>query len=222
MLLYSLIQFKNKQVIILNILITGCGQLASQLANNLDKQNHDIAIIGPKQHLQNNLSEDFSGFLVPGDPIDADTLKSAGAENCECVICATESDNKNIMTAQIIKHIFQIENIIVRILDPVKCDIYKQIGFTTISPTLLAFDSIYAKIFKTYENKTLEFGKSSLKIKILKYEKWMKNKTFTDVEYVNENKLIGFLNENDELKIFSRQNNREIKKTDKLIYAKIF
>ena len=47
----------------------------------------------------------------------------------------------------------------------------------------------------------------------------MKNKTFLDVEYLNSSKLLGFLNENDELNLFSNENNREIQKSDRLIYV---
>lgn len=206
---------------ILNILIIGCGQLGSQLANLLDSQNHDIAIIGQKQHLVNNLSENFSGILIPGNPIDIDTIKSAGVTNCDCVICVTESDNKNIMAAQIVKHVFNLSNIIIRILDPVKCEIYSKMGYNTISPTVLAFDSICAKIFETDATKHIDINKSSIKLQTLKYEKWMKNKTFLDVEYVNENKLIGFLNKNEEITLFSKQNNREIQKDDRLIYISV-
>ncbi len=203
----------------MNILVIGCGQLGSQLANLLDSENHDIAVIGSKQNLANNLSENFSGILVPGNPLDYDTIKSAGIENCDCVICVTESDNKNIMAAQTIKQMFNVSNIVVRILDPTKNELFKQMGFNTISPTMLAFDSIYAKIFELDENKTLEFGKSSLKVKTLNYARWMKNKTFLDLEYVNDNKLIGFLDKNNELEILSKQNNREVCKTDRLIYV---
>lgn len=203
----------------MNILIIGCGQLGAQLANLLDSQNHDIAVVGPKQNLVNNLNENFSGILVPGNPLDFETIKSAGAENCDCVICVTESDNKNIMAAQLIKHKFNLNNIIVRILDPVKCEIYSHMGYNTISPTVLAFDSIYAKIFETNATKHVDLGKSSIKIKTINYEKWMKNKTFLDVEYLNNSKLLGFLNENNELNIFSNENNREIQKSDRLIYV---
>ena len=203
----------------MNILIIGCGQLGSQLANLLDAQNHDIAIIGPKQNLINNLNENFSGILVPGNQLDVETIKSAGVENCDCTICVTESDNKNIMLAQLIKSKFNLSNIIVRILDPIKCEIYSQMGYNTISPTVLAFESIYAKIFEINVPKYVDLGKSTMKIKTVPFEKWMKNKTFLDVEYLNSSKLLGFLNENDELNLFSNENNREIQKSDRLIYV---
>ncbi len=218
-LIYVYIKYNDLGDSILNILIIGCGQLGSQLATMLDYQNHSVAIIGPKQILTNNLNEDFSGILVPGNPIDIETIKSAGVENCHCVICVAETDNKNIMAAQIVKHFFKIENIVVRILDPEKCEIYSKMGFSTISPTLLAFDSIYSKIFKIKQPETINFAKNSLKIKTLAYEKWMKNRTFIDLEFLNDNKLIGFLNEKNELCLFSKQTNRTIRKTDQLVYA---
>ena len=96
----------------MNILIIGCGKLGARLANVLDSQEHNISVIGSEQALVDNLNDDFSGLSVPGNPIDIDVMKSAGIEGCDYAICVTESDNTNIMAAQIVKNIFKIEIIL--------------------------------------------------------------------------------------------------------------
>ncbi len=206
----------------MNILIIGCGQLGARLANILDSQGHDIAIIGSNEALITNLDENFSGVSIPGSPIDADIMKSAGIEGCNYVICATESDNANIMAAQIIKNTFNIENVFVRVLDPVKCETYREMGLITISPTSIVFESIYSKIFNSEANKIVNCGNSSLSITTISYEKWMKGKTLKDIEYVENNKLIGFSDEQCKTHIFTKENyNFKIKKNYKLIYISI-
>lgn len=206
----------------MNILIIGCGQLGAQLANVLDAQNHDISIIGSEQALLSNLDDEFEGISIPGSPIDSDVMKSAGIEGCDYVICATESDNANIMAAQIIKNTFKIENVFVRVLDPTKCEIYREMGLSTISPTSIVFDTIYSKIFNSETDKIVHLEKSSLSITTIPYNRWMKDKTFSEIEFLNEYKLIGFFNEDNKLKLYDKSNEKnKILKTYKLVYTKI-
>ena len=146
----------------MNILIIGCGKLGARLANVLDSQDHNISVIANEKSLTENLDENFSGLSIPGNPIDLDTMKAAGVEGCDYAICVTENDNANIMAAQIIKNTFRIDNILVRILDPLKCRVYSQMNMSTISPTSLAFESICSKIFHSCTNKIVDCGKSSV------------------------------------------------------------
>ncbi len=206
----------------LNILIIGCGQLGARLANVLDSLNHDISIIGSEEALMANLEDDFSGVSIPGSPIDLDIMKSAGIEGCDYVICATDSDNANIMAAQIIKKNFKINNVFIRVLDPVKCKFYADMGLLTISPTSIVFDAIYSKIFNSETDKIISCGKTTLNITTIPYSKWMKGKTLLELSYVENHKLIGYLDENNILKLYTKENeNFKIKKTNKLVYALI-
>ncbi len=206
----------------MNILIIGCGQLGARLANVLSSQNHDISVIGSEEALLTNLDENFNGITIPGSPIDSDVMKSAGIEGCDYVICATESDNSNIMAAQIIKNEFKIDNVFVRVLDPIKCEFYANLGLTTISPTSIVFEAIYSKIFNLQKNSIINCGNSSLNVITIPYQKWMKGKTLIKLEYINDHKLIGFLNEKNILNLYTKSNeNLKIEKTYKLIYTSI-
>ncbi len=206
----------------LNFLIIGCGQLGAKLANTLDSLNHEVSVIASEKALTENLSENFSGISISGSPIDSDIMKSAGIEGCDYVICATESDNSNIMAAQVIKNVFNIKNVFVRVLDPIKCEIYKEMGLLTISPTSIVFETIFSKIFSCEENKIINCGKSLVKILTVPYEKWMKRKTLSEVLNINNHKLIGFLDENDIFKTYDEENhNLKIEKKHKLIYIEI-
>ena len=206
----------------MNILIIGCGRLGARLANVLSSQNHDISVIGSEESINEYLDDEFDGISIPGSPIDADVMKSAGIEGCDYVICATESDNKNIMAAQIIKNKFNIKNVFVRVLDPVKCELYANLGLLTISPTSIVFKAIYSKIFNSETDKILNLGKSSANITTIPYNKWMKGKTFSDVEFINNHKLIGFLNEDNILTLYTKDKEKnKIEKNNKLIYIAI-
>jgi trk system potassium uptake protein TrkA len=47
----------------------------------------------------------------------------------------TENDNTNIMAAQIAQVIYRVPKVILRIYDPDRAEIYRELGLTVICPT---------------------------------------------------------------------------------------
>lgn len=205
----------------MNILIIGCGRLGARLANVLDEQDHDISIIGRDASMFDLLNDKFSGLSIRGNPIDSDVMKSAGIEGCDFIVCVTESDNANIMAAQIASKFFGKEKIIARVLDPVKSNVYEHLGISTVCPTSLAFEAICSAVFHADSNRVIRCGRSYLEITIVPYEKWMKGKSLEKVEYLSNHKLIGLMDDDDHLILYDRKLNREIEQSDKLAFANI-
>ena len=91
------------------------------------------------------LLPDFKGKAVIGNGIEQEALKKAGIEQAEIFIAVTQGDNRNIMAAQIAKHIFNVPRVICRIYDPLRQEIYQTLGLETISPT-----TIFAEMLKKW------------------------------------------------------------------------
>jgi trk system potassium uptake protein TrkA len=47
----------------------------------------------------------------------------------------TPGDNRNVMACQIAKHIFGVPRVVCRIFDPIRQELYRNLGLETISPT---------------------------------------------------------------------------------------
>lgn len=203
----------------MNVLIVGCGHLGSRLANVLDSQDNDVAIIDRDESKFERLSDDFSGLKIRGNPIDVDVLKSAGIDGCDFIICVTDSDNMNLMASQIAKKTFGINNIIARVLDPVKSHVYEQLGILTICPTTLAFESICSILYNTDFARVMRIGYSSLEISIANYEKWMKGKTLREISNIAEHRLLGYMDDRNNMILYTPARNREVEETDRLIFA---
>ena len=62
-----------------NVLVVGCGRLGRRLAEMLDQNGDDVAVIDsdPLNFLQ--LSDAFSGITVTGVPMDMKVLQSAAS-----------------------------------------------------------------------------------------------------------------------------------------------
>jgi trk system potassium uptake protein TrkA len=127
----------------MKILIMGCGRVGALLATMLDADGHKITIIDRDPDSFHKLPSDFHGTALLGNGLDEEVLRKAGIEEADVFVAVTPGDNRNVMAAQMAKHIFNIPRVICRIYDPLRCDMYETLGLKAISPT-----TIFANILK--------------------------------------------------------------------------
>lgn len=125
-----------------NILIIGCGRLGSSIANTLSNNNKNVTIIDNNKESFRKLSPSFGGLALEGDASDIDVLQEGNIKRTDVVIVVTENDNLNIMIAQMVHALFEVNKIVVRVYDQEKQCIYKNNSIYTISPALLSSDAI--------------------------------------------------------------------------------
>jgi trk system potassium uptake protein TrkA len=113
----------------------GCGRVGAQLASLLDKDGHQVTALDSDPYSFRRLPADFGGEALLGNGLDEDILKKAGIENTDAFVVVTQGDNRNVMAAQIAKHIFNVPKVVCRIYDPLRRDLYAMLGLETISPT---------------------------------------------------------------------------------------
>lgn len=119
----------------MRVVIMGCGRVGSTLAANLDRDGHEVTVIDLDQNQFRRLPADFGGQSLVGNGIDQDVLRRAGIEEADAFVAVTQGDNRNVMAAQIAKHVFKVRTVICRMYDPVREEFYQGLGITTISPT---------------------------------------------------------------------------------------
>lgn len=121
----------------------GCGRVGAQLAILLDKENHEVITLDLNVDSFRRLPPEFKGNALLGNGLDEDSLIKAGIEKADAFIAVTQGDNRNIMAAQIAKHIFDVPKVICRIYDPLRRDLYSMLGLEALSPT-----TIFAQMLK--------------------------------------------------------------------------
>jgi len=119
----------------MNVVIMGCGRVGAQLAALLDEDGHKVAILDVEPYSFRRLPSTFQGTPLVGDGTDEDSLKRAGIEEADAFVAVTQGDNRNVMAAQIAKHIFNVPKVVCRIYDPLREEMYHTLGLETISPT---------------------------------------------------------------------------------------
>ncbi len=121
----------------MRVVILGCGRVGSTLALMLSSEGHDVSIIDMDTSAFRRLGENFGGRAINGIGINADVLREAGIENADAFLTVTNGDNTNIMAAQIAKTLFQVPRVMARIYDPLRAEIYREVGVETLCITTL-------------------------------------------------------------------------------------
>ncbi|MGD0355862.1 MAG: TrkA family potassium uptake protein [Dehalococcoidia bacterium] len=129
-----------------NIVIMGCGRVGGKLAAMFDAAGHKVTVVDLDAYSFRRLPPTFSGTALIGDGTDEEMLRKAGIENANAFIALTQGDNRNVMAAQIAKHIFEVPRVICRIYDPLRKDIYEQLGLESISPTEVFADLLFQRL----------------------------------------------------------------------------
>ncbi|MBN1189365.1 MAG: TrkA family potassium uptake protein [Dehalococcoidales bacterium] len=127
----------------MKIVIMGCGRTGAQLAVMLDAEDHQITILDTDEFSFRRLPVDFKGTAMVGDGTSEDTLKKAGIEEADAFVAVTQGDNRNILAAQVARHIFNVPKVMLRIYDPLRRELYTNLGLEAFSPT-----TIFAQLLK--------------------------------------------------------------------------
>ena len=130
----------------MNVIIMGCGRVGAQLAGMLDTEGHKVTIMDVEPYSFRKLPPDFSGVALVGNGLEEESLKKAGIEEADVFVTTTQGDNRNVMACQIAKHIYHVPKVVSRIYDPIREEMYRNLGLDTVSPTKVVAGLLKEKI----------------------------------------------------------------------------
>ena len=124
----------------MRIIIIGCGRVGAETAVRLDQRGDHVTVIDIDPRAFEKLPSGYSGITIRGNGGDEDVLRGAEAEMAEIVMALTEGDNRNVMAAQLAKHVFGVPRVIAKINDPLRAEAYRTLGLETICRTSILSD----------------------------------------------------------------------------------
>jgi trk system potassium uptake protein TrkA len=127
----------------MHIFILGCGRMGAQLAKSLDLKGNEVTIMDAVGEAFVRLGPDFGGRTVQGDGLDVDMLRDARVGEADVFIACTSGDNRNLTASQFAREVFGVSRVISRVSDPLRGEIYAEMGVKTISPTVLGAQLIF-------------------------------------------------------------------------------
>lgn len=127
----------------MKIVIMGCGRVGSALAGRLASEGHEVTVLDVSADAFRRLPADFKGKKHIGNGIDQDVLGRVGVADADVFVAATQGDNRNVLATQVAKHIFGVPRALCRIYDPIREQMYRELGLETISPTMMGAEAFY-------------------------------------------------------------------------------
>lgn len=127
----------------MKVVIMGCGRVGAQLAALLETDGHTVTVLDRDAKSFRRLPPNFKGTQLLGNGLDEEVLRRAGIEEADAFVVVTQGDNRNVMAAQIGKHIFNVPRVLCRIYDPLRRELYETLGLEAICPT-----TIFAQILR--------------------------------------------------------------------------
>src|SRR5918996_4210703 len=135
------------------VLIVGSGRVGSAIAKSMLSEEHEVSVLDEDPEAIALLNrgkqeswEDLGGRFTVGTALEIDALLEAGIEQADAFVASTDGDNTNLVIAQIAKRRFEIERVVVRVLDPARARWYAEQGLQTVCPTQTAIELLEAAV----------------------------------------------------------------------------
>jgi trk system potassium uptake protein len=135
------------------VLIVGSGRVGSAIANSMLAEGHEVSVLDEDPEAIALLDrghteswEERGGRYTVGTALELDALLAAGIQEADAFVASTDGDNTNLVIAQIAKRRFEIERVVVRVLDPARARWYAEQGLQTVCPTQTAIELLEAAV----------------------------------------------------------------------------
>ncbi|GHJ60416.1 Trk system potassium uptake protein TrkA [Nocardioides sp. OK12] len=124
----------------------GCGRVGSTLANSLEDRNHTVSIIDSEPDAFRRLGPAFNGDKVAGIGFDQQVMEKAGIRRADAFAAVSSGDNSNIIAARVARETFGIQQVVARIYDPGRAEVYQRLGITTVATVKWTADQVLRRI----------------------------------------------------------------------------
>jgi trk system potassium uptake protein TrkA len=129
-----------------HFVIMGCGRTGSTLAQMVEDRGHTVAVVDQSPDAFRRLGPAFEGRHVVGLGFDRDTLAEAGIEDAYAFAAVSSGDNSNILSARVARETFGVQNVVARIYDPGRAEVYQRLGIPTVATVRWTADQMARRL----------------------------------------------------------------------------
>ncbi|HUP99174.1 MAG TPA: TrkA family potassium uptake protein [Aeromicrobium sp.] len=124
----------------------GCGRVGATLTRSLEERGHNTAVIDINAEAFRRLGPDFRGVTVTGMGFDRGVLEEAGIQRADAFAAVSSGDNSNIISARVARELYGVKNVVARIYDPGRAEVYERLGVPTVATVPWAADQVLRRI----------------------------------------------------------------------------
>jgi trk/ktr system potassium uptake protein len=128
------------------VIVGGCSMVGAHLAYELSILGHDVTVIDEDPSLFRRLPTTYGGNFLEGVVYDEETLLAAGVEQADAFVSVTKKDNKNLMAAEVARHVFKVPHVMARMFNPDKEPTYQALGMPYVCGTTLVSNALIERI----------------------------------------------------------------------------
>jgi trk system potassium uptake protein TrkA len=129
-----------------HVVIMGCGRVGSTLARSLEDRNHTVSIIDADPDAFRRVGPGFNGDKITGQGFDQEVLEKAGIRRADAFAAVSSGDNSNIIAARVARETFGIQQVVARIYDPGRAEVYQRLGITTVATVKWTADQVLRRL----------------------------------------------------------------------------
>jgi trk system potassium uptake protein TrkA len=131
------------------VVIVGCGRVGSSIAKKMLSEGHEVSVLDEDPEAIAQLEkgetqtwEDLGGSFTVGTALEIDALLEAGIDRADAFVASTDGDNTNLVIAQVAQRRFDVDKVVVRVLDPARARWFEEQGLRTVCPTQIAINQL--------------------------------------------------------------------------------
>jgi trk system potassium uptake protein len=125
-----------------NAVVIGSGRVGSAVAKGLAADGWDVTVVDEDEDALGRLGQGWRGGFVVGHGMDVSVLDRARVGEADAAVVATDGDNTNIVIGQVLQKRYEIEMVVVRVLDPARAKLYAERGMNVVCPTQTAISEL--------------------------------------------------------------------------------
>jgi trk system potassium uptake protein TrkA len=129
-----------------HFVIMGCGRTGSTLAHVVEDRGHSVAVIDQNPDAFRRLGSHFEGQRVTGVGFEREVLQEAGITDAYAFAAVSSGDNSNILAARVAREMFGVSNVVARIYDPGRAEVYQRLGIPTVATVRWTADQIVRRL----------------------------------------------------------------------------
>ena len=126
----------------MNVIIMGCNRVGAIVARTLAADGHDVLVIDRSAENLRRLPESGVVSLLLGDGALDEDLRRAGIDEVDAFMALEQRDARNALAAQKARCIFKVNKVVCLMSDPVRQEMYRELGLEAVSPATMASNMI--------------------------------------------------------------------------------
>lgn len=148
----------------MKVVIAGCGRVGAHTAAELARHGHEVVVIDRDEQAFRLLPSGFAGVTLTGFAFDRAALDTTGLGEADAFVAVTSGDNTNIVAARVAKEVYRVPDVVARIYDPRRADIYRRFGIQTFAPTAWSTGKIVEFIVSPNLERERSFGSGEVEM----------------------------------------------------------